>query len=675
VDARPWILGVSYSHNGAACLLHGDQVVVAIQEERLSGIKRARIRHHQDSLAVRYCLDAAGLTMSEVDLLVACHFSSASPPLLALPDRTDALPRGYATVTHHLGHAHAVFSTSGFAEAAVLVVDGQGGTIEQLPVEERTPLLRGHVPGQRLETEVISVYRADDRALSLVEKHSGEFMPGWSARSAGPRSLAPFGSVGGMYSAVADLVFGDPLEAGKVMGLAPFGRPVHPPSAFFRIDDEGAVHYRDELCARYRDLAMWPDNQEAFQDLAASVQAALEQAVLAFANRARALTGLSRLCFAGGVALNSIANERLHALGLDDVFIMPAAEDSGPAIGAAYYGLAQLTGRVASRRLGHDRVGRSYPSAEIERAIEATPHVIVASSGDILDEIVARLIAGEILGWFHGGSELGPRALGQRSILCDARHADAKLRLNDRVKHREAFRPFAPAILLEEVDEWFVTPPQFRDSPAMLRVLAYQPGRAERVPAAAHVDGTGRVQTVGAEVPELRQLLERYHARTRVPILVNTSFNIAGEPIVETPDDALWCLLATDLDAVVLGDRLVRRAPAHQSLLQFVPRLRARQVEMTFPIIDGGLRLDAAAEVGARITTTTRYGELVVPVRPIDVRLLRACDGSRDGYEIHATIPTLTETQLVRRLALFRRAQVLELRSPSSGAAPRSARR
>ena len=659
----PWILGVSYSHNGAACLLRGDEIIVAIQEERVSGIKRARIVHHADSLAVRYCLDHAGLAIGDVDLVVACAFSGTPVPAPA----SDV--RRFLAIPHHLGHAHAVFTTSGFDDAAILIIDGQGGTVDALPAAERANVKRGVVPGQQRETEVISIYRAAGDELRCVEKHAGEFLPGWTATraTAAPRSLPAFGSLGGMYSAAADLIFGDPLEAGKVMGLAPYGRPAWPVEAFLTLADDGCVHYADRVAHELRDLLPWPANQELFANLAASVQAALEHAVLAFAARACRIAGSDRLCYAGGVALNSVANELVHTrLGLADVYVMPAAEDSGAAIGAAYHGYQVLTGRLAKRRLAHDSVGRTYVAADIERAIASTPCIEPVATTDAIDAVVDRLCAGEIVGWFEGGSELGPRALGQRTILCDARRADGKARLNDRVKHRESFRPFAPAILLEETAAWFETSPEFRDSPAMLRVLKFRPGRADEVPAAAHVDGTGRVQTVTAAAnPGLHALLRRFQARTGVPILVNTSFNVAGEPIVESPEDALWCLLATDIDAVVLEGRLVRKADGYRSLLQLSPRLRARELRVAFPIADGALRLKLPDARDLQLVTPTRYGELAHGIRPQDAAMFALCDGTRTGADVLAMLrraqPDLDEAIFVRRLAYYRRTHALAL--------------
>ena len=670
---QPWILGVSYSHNGAACLLRGDAIQVMVQEERLSGHKRARIVHHEQSLAVRYCLDHARITMADVDVLAVCHFSSPVPPPLSLPSSKGPIPRRYLTLSHHLGHAHAVYATSGFRDTAVLVIDGQGGTLAQLPEDERRVVRSSHVPGRLQECEVASLYgihpQGRDAGLVCVEKHSGEFLPGWTAAAHADarRSLPQFGSVGGMYSAVADLIFADPLEAGKVMGLAPYGQATLPCDAFFTVDADGCFRFSDRLPREYHDLQPWPHNQALFADLAASVQAALEQAVVFLADRARRLTGHNRLCYAGGVALNSIANELLfRRLGFDDVYIMPAAEDSGAAIGAAYYGLQVVRGQLASRRLIHDCLGRSYSADEVHRAVASTPHVESIPVHDLLDAAVDRLCRGEVLGWFQAGSELGPRALGQRSILCDARLADGKDRLNARVKHREGFRPFAPAILREEVDHWFDLPAGFSESPAMLRVCRFKPGRADQVPAAAHIDGTGRLQTVCAEANgRFYQLLKRFFDRTGVPILLNTSYNIATEPIVESPADALWCLLATQLDALILEDRLIVKSAKHTSILALYPRLLATKVHFSLPIVGGVFPHKLATDADVELNTMTPYGEYSCKLRAVDTSLLRLCDGSRSGHEILEMLRresgSMTESMIARRLCYYRRAHILSL--------------
>lgn len=664
------MLGVSYSHNGAACLLRGDELVVAVQEERVTGEKRARLDHYQRSLAVRYCLDHAGIALADLDLVVACEFSQATPAPAALPHLPAA--RAYLAIPHHLGHAHAAFATSGFADAGVLVIDGQGGAIDHLPDAERRPLRQARVPGLTRASEIASLYHATTDRIALVEKHAGDWIPGYrppTERGGEPRDLMQFGSLGGMFSAVSALMFGDAMEAGKVMGLAPYGRPTLPVEAFFAIDADGGFAFSDQLPPQFRDLAPWPAHRERYADLAASVQAALEHAVLHLARRTRELTGADHLCYAGGVALNSVANERICSeLGFAGVYLMPAAEDSGTAIGAAYYGLRTLRGgSLTSRPPAHDAVGRRYAPARIAEAVAAVPHLDIVAVDDVLDATVSLLCDGAIVGWFEGGSELGPRALGQRSILCDARRADGKDVLNARVKHREAFRPFAPVILREEIERWFTVDAAWGDSPYMLRVCAFRDDARARVPAVVHVDGTGRVQTVTArDNGRLYQLVARFHQRTGVPIILNTSFNLAGEPIVEAPEDALWCLLATGLDAVVLEDTLVRRRAAHHSLLQLRPRVAAHTLRLNLPITDGALDLGMRPGATAELAAATPYGDLTCRLGPADLALLRLCDGTRDGYALLDAFGRSgadDELLLARRLYLLRRRHVLSLHS------------
>jgi carbamoyltransferase len=275
--------------------------------------------------------------------------------------------------------------------------------------------------------------------------------------------------------------------------------------------------------------------------------------------RLRGQCGSKNLCYAGGVALNSVANERIiRESGFQNVYIIPAAEDSGTAMGAAYYGLWQLSGHNSRRRLLHDACGRSYSPSAVASSIDEAANIKVAHSANVISDAVDLLCDGKIIGWFDGGSELGPRALGQRSILCDPRRPDAKEILNRRVKMREAFRPFAPSVLLEEAENWFEFDNTAPESPFMLRVCKVKADRMNEVPAIVHVDGTGRLQTVTREANgRFYELLRRFYENTGVPILLNTSFNIMGQPIIETPADAITCLLSSGLDCCVFEDRIV----------------------------------------------------------------------------------------------------------------------
>ncbi|HJQ35087.1 MAG TPA: carbamoyltransferase C-terminal domain-containing protein [Pyrinomonadaceae bacterium] len=551
-----WVLGVSASHNGAVCLLRDDEVVVAVQEERLSRFKRHRIHGAEASHALAYCLDYAGITPDDLSLAVFClqgrardarHAVELNPALERTRGRVPTV-----VIPHHLGHAVHAFATSGFEDAAVLVVDGAGSPFEDLSEDERavvrTPVENGW--------ETISLYSASAAGFVALEKHLVERGGWYRPRAAG---MPEFGSLGGMFSSVATQVFSDPTEAGKVMGLAPYGVANIPAEAFFRVED-GRFRFLEDVPARFGYSERWPARREEYMNLSASVQAALEVAILHLVARLRELCPSRNLCYAGGVALNSVANERvIRESGFRDVYIPPAAEDSGPAVGAAYYGLWRLTGRCAQRRLVHDACGRPYSRRSISAAVEKfAPRVGEHRPADVIAEAVERLCAGQNIGWFDGGSELGPRALGQRSILCDPRRADAKEILNLKVKRREAFRPFAPVVPLEEVGEWFDLDGAPRESPFMLRVCGFREGQAARVPAVVHVDGTGRVQTVTREANgRFYELVRKFGEATGVAVLLNTSFNVMGEPIVETPEDALACLLDSGLDCCVFEDRIV----------------------------------------------------------------------------------------------------------------------
>ncbi|HKP73444.1 MAG TPA: carbamoyltransferase C-terminal domain-containing protein [Pyrinomonadaceae bacterium] len=554
----PWILGISASHNGAVCLLKGDEIVVAVQEERLSRFKRHRIcgSEHFESLA--YCLDYAGIDAGDLSLVVLCVQGRARETkhdVRLNPLLKDALGQTPAVVIpHHLGHAVSAFATSGFADAAILVVDGAGSPFEDLTADEQR-VVKTRV---RDGWETISLYTATGTSVTPVEKHLVE-QGGWYRPNGG--GMPGFGSLGGMFSAVATQIFADPMEAGKVMGLAPYGIPEIPPTAFFDIAD-GAFNFLDDVPAMFGGDARWPTHADEYKNLSASVQLALEEAVLYLARHLKRLCPSENLCYAGGVALNSVANERvIREAGYEKVFIPPAAEDSGAAIGAAYYGLWQLTGHNTRREMTSDGCGRPYSSASISAAVEKFPDVRAVEVPDVIGEAVERLCRGEIIGWFDGRSELGPRALGQRSIICDPRRPDAKEVLNLRVKKREAFRPFAPVVLREEVENWFELRGAPPDSPFMLRVCDFREDKAGRVPAVVHVDGTGRLQTVTREANgRFYELVKRFYEATGVPVLLNTSFNVMGEPIVETPENAVACFLNSGLDCCVFEDRIILKS-------------------------------------------------------------------------------------------------------------------
>lgn len=550
-----WVLGISASHNGAACLLKDDEIVVAIQEERLTRIKRDRIYSGEPSLSVPYCLNYAGIRPGELSLMVLSVAGRADDgrqdirqnPLLKVA--LNQVPT--ITIPHHLAHAISAFATSGFRESAILVVDGKGSPFEDLNEAERSVVRRNVAEG----SEIISLYGASDTSIVPLEKHMVERGNWLTMKREG---MPFFASLGGMFSAVAQQIFGEPAEAGKVMGLAPYGNCTIPGAQFFEICN-GDFYFSNTVSEGFSHDRRWPANSEECENLACSVQAALEEALLYLVQHLRSICKSENLCYAGGVALNSVANERIfRESGFKRVHIIPAAEDSGPAIGAAYYGLWEITHLNTRRKMVHDAYGRLYAPATVSAVVDKLKDVRSGVTHDVISEAVGLLCNGKILGWFDGRSEIGPRALGQRSIICDPRRPDAKAILNSRVKKREAFRPFAPVILLEEVENWFEVDGVSPASPFMLRVHKFRPEKRAQVPAVVHVDNTGRLQTITREVNgRFYELVRRFYEKTGVPILLNTSFNSGGEPIVETPEDAIRCLMNTGLDACVFEDRIV----------------------------------------------------------------------------------------------------------------------
>lgn len=567
-----WVLGISVSHNGAACLMRDGEIVVAVQEERLSRQKRDLIALSRRSLAVDYCLGTAGISPAQLAMVVVCcqgERTNNTPHVLLeeqLAISAHATP--FKIIGHHMGHLMSALALSGYQSCAGLVIDGMGSPIRCLPRDERA-VCRGD-PAK--DWECISLYEVIDERVRPLEK-----MVACNGHWIGtPRGkMRSYASLGGMYASVAEQAFGDLSKAGHVMGLAPMGRATIPVEQFFKIEDEQFV-YLDKIASRFRHQDRWPYHARAYANLAASVQAALEVAIFHLVNRLSNQTRSHRLCFSGGVALNAIMNERLHRETLfEEIFIPAAAEDSGPAIGAAYWGCRRLNARRKSRVIATDGFGRHYFRSAIATAVRAVPGISARCFGvDIFKLSAERIRQGEICGWFQKGAELGPRALGNRSILADPRNKEIKDRLNRKVKHREQFRPFAPAILREHVSEWFETAKPGEESNFMLRIWPVRPERREQVPAIVHADGTARPQTVSSsEASELHSLISAFYELTGVPILVNTSFNINGEPIVETPEDALWCFLMTDLDFCVLGDIMVDKVDGRAAILSSRPRI------------------------------------------------------------------------------------------------------
>ncbi len=554
---------ISQGHDSAAALVMEGNIVAAAAEERFNGKK-----HTGDfpAGAIRYCLAEAGLRLDQVDE-VAHGFDYAPYEMLYSLDplsqrlyrevysrdkllaqvRRDlgAFPAERVThVEHHLSHAASAYFTSGWDECLTVVVDGMG------------------------EVNGATVYEARGGRLKSL------------------RQISAGDSIGILYSLVTlHLGFDFNADEYKIMGLAPYGDPGHyraffdeavrlQPDGTFRIPILALNRTRDDRENYLRSRAYLAENLIAarppaaeitddHRDVAAALQACLDRAMEHLCVHFARKTGLRRVALAGGVALNCTANGKLMRSGaFDEVYVQPAAGDDGSALGAALHRAAHA-GELINRRMPVPFLGPAHGPAEIAAAIDrAKDRVEVTHFADLSQACAAAadlIAAGRVIGWYRGRMEFGPRALGNRSILADPANPGMRDRINAMVKMREAFRPFAPAVALDEVDRWFDLPPG-TELPYMIIIAdVRQPHRAE-LPAVTHVDGSARVQTVSArENPDFYALLRAVGERTGRRMVLNTSFNVKGQPMVNTPQEAVDTFLGTGIEFLFLENALLRR--------------------------------------------------------------------------------------------------------------------
>jgi carbamoyltransferase len=549
------ILGFNSTHDASAALVRDGAVVGAVEEERLS-----RRKHHYGfpERALDELLRAAGARFEDLDhaafywnprrglVRFGLHVLRHLPGSLAYFRRQPgifrdflALPRllrdrygfrgRFHFVDHHLAHAASAYYLSGFDDAAILTVDGTG--------------------------EWTTTFLARGQGDAIVPLEEVRY----------PHSL------GKVYEALTQYLGFRPLSGeGKVMGLASYGRPSYREAferilprnghwdfrvdtGFFRYQLGNDVKYSDRLVEllgppRAPESAIEPRHQ----DIAASLQERIEEEALRLAAHLHRRAPSRNLCLAGGVALNCVMNGRLlRESGFREVFVCPAAGDAGSALGAALEVHRRVAGRAPRATLARTDLGPAFGEEECAAALRAAG-VPFTRERDVTARTAELLAGGRVVGWFQGRMEYGPRALGQRSILADPRDPAMKDTVNLRVKRREGFRPFAPAVPLEDADRFFE---DARPSPFMLFAFRVRPEARALLGAVTHVDGTARVQTVDArEHPRFHRLLRAFGARTGVPVLLNTSMNVRGEPLVCRPEEAVACFLGTELDALVLGD-------------------------------------------------------------------------------------------------------------------------
>lgn len=572
-----YVLGTGLSHDGSSCLLRDGRVAVAIEKERLT---RRKHDGGNDSDTIRYCLEAEGITLDDVAVVVQnANFSMfergngwfEGPRILGDHPRV-------VTISHHLAHAYGAFGSSPFREAAVLVIDGCGNAYDECIDREgaRVPVDPLPPEVQHLYFEKDSYYIAEEGRLVPRFK---DFSP-WGMGLRGYPMCPPttLHSIGGLYAAGSIYALLGLEDPGKLMGLAPYGRPGAYDFEIFDLRD-GRVFVRQDWMGRFRDPSRgfehFQSNFQYYADIAGWVQREVERALLYVLRHRFALAPSENLAYGGGVALNAVANRRiLRECGFRNVFFQPAAGDNGLAVGAAWYGWLVTLGRERVLHDGSTCFGRRYPRSAIDEAIERHADSVACTRAHGVRDVVERtsglLAEGNVVAWFRGGSEFGPRALGHRSILADPRDRRVRDFINSRIKFREDFRPFAPSVILEDAPEYFDLE---GESPYMMLVAPVRPEWRDRIPAIVHRDGTCRIQTVTeASDPAYYGLLKAFRRATGLSVLLNTSFNRRGTPIVETPGEAIEFFLGCDLDALVLEDRVVTRRRARRAGSRSFPR-------------------------------------------------------------------------------------------------------
>lgn len=568
-----FILGLNcYGHEASAAILVDGQLVALAEEERFNREKHTSVYPKN---SIDFCLKQAGITVDDLDevaffvnpyVWLSTHIQSG---LSHLPGSLNLLRGGNSGypiserisgmlslkrtickshgsvspkfqveyVDHHMAHAASAYYVSGYESAAVLTIDGWG-----------------------------------DRATTMISVARGNYLEKLM-EVAYPHSL------GGLYSTVTEyLGFRANSDEYKVMGMAAYGKPeyyeffkemIHFESdGSFRLDLRYLSYHTHGQRRWYSDqmvAALGPARQrhdsldQRHKDIAASLQLVTEEAVLELAKSAKRLTGESKLCYAGGVALNCLANRRiLRETEFSDLFVQPVSNDAGTSLGSAL--LRHFQRNPDAKRdfvWKHNYWGPEFSDAECRSALE-TSGLKFKAVDDVAKYTAKRIADGNVIGWFQGRMEAGPRALGNRSLLADPRRADMKDLLNLRVKKREEFRPFAPSILEERATEFFDL--AGGDSPYMIMIGYVHPEKRSVIPAITHVDNTARVHTVSKSTnPKYWQLIYEMGELTGVPILLNTSFN-ENEPIVATPTEAIACFQRTRIDTLVLGNFVVERS-------------------------------------------------------------------------------------------------------------------
>jgi carbamoyltransferase len=550
MNEMPRVLGINRTQDASICVVSGESQICSIQKERLT-----REKHHWGRVGdlSRLYFERLPDIKEPIDLVVECYSSDPEFKNASDYDRELAQVVQYRNggkklrISHHLAHLYSTFFISPFDEAAVMVIDCAGS-----PARDFTESLpdQANIPPDWVE--VSSFYECSKEGVRCLSKQT------WDADWSTPVGLGCF------YFLLTRAMFPGEGNEGKVMGLAPYGDPhaldlppliverekVFIPSAWLEVFKERS---------RFKFFVNGSGSFQECADLAAAGQRCFEDALLSLARMLHRETNMKNLCFTGGTALNCVANGRLlRESPFERIFVPPSPHDGGTALGCALYGWIEHLHMPGDFRWVNDFLGpEPETAAAVEQLLRKDDGLVVEKPDDLIEKMVDLLVSGRIVSLFQGRSELGPRALGHRSILADPRLPRIRSWINRNVKGRELFRPLAPAVLLEAASTFFEI-----DSPVpfMQFAASVRPEYRELIPAVTHVDGTARLQTVSRdEDPFFYSLIKAFEARTGIGVLLNTSFNGKGEPIVETPHEAIACFKSTAMHALAMPPFLIRK--------------------------------------------------------------------------------------------------------------------
>ena len=558
-----YVLGTGLSHNGSAVLLKDGAICVAIEKERIS-----RVKHDggNDSDAIQYCLDAEGITLDDITVVVQCEN-------FTLPKRdffkgkrlfVDSNQPKIIDISHHLAHAYSAVGTSPFSDCNVMVIDGCGSPLEQfieLHPEQKDFVDASFLQLHQMQCEKDSFYHFNGQTLTPLVKDFSVLAQQSSSKFQLPTTQH---SIGGFYASISKYVFGDMDDVGKLMGLAPFGTSGMYDFEAFEFQS-GRVLVKDDWQKLFNNPSQgyeyFKEHFDYYANVAKWAQEQVEKAVIqCIKNRVEQFPN-ENLCYSGGVALNAVANAKLEDLNLvKNLHIEPAAADNGLALGCAFYGWLEYLKMPKIEHDGSTCFGKNYTENEVDEALissEDYDTIKFGSEDELLHYCANKLNEGKTIGWFQSGSEFGPRSLGRRSILAHPGIVGMKDHINRNIKFREDFRPFAPAVLQEKVHEYFEVG---RNSPYMILVDKTRKEFVEQLQNVTHQDGSARVQTIEKSWnPKFYKLVEAFEKESGIAVLLNTSLNRKGMPIVETPAQALQLFSQTALDILVVKDTVLEK--------------------------------------------------------------------------------------------------------------------